>query len=141
MKTVTDVRPVPGRISELRENCSTAFSAHCCSRAESPYIPPAHFTSSTTMDPLNALLVEPEERENSLAICTIRDLNELEALRASWNSWPGTQESDIDFFSSMVRSRGNRCRPHVIVLARKLRPVAILIGLCECRKMPFKLDY
>ena len=67
----------------------------------------------------------PEARDNQLAFRTIRDLRELEALRVIWNSWRGTGDSDLDFFSSMVRSRGSRCRPHVIVLTRNTRPDAI----------------
>src|ERR1035437_314557 len=82
-----------------------------------------------------------EGGDNPLAFRTMRDLHELEALRAIWNSWPGTRDSDIDFFSSMVRSRGSWCRPHVIVLTRNARPDAILVGLQEHKKMPFKQDY
>jgi len=79
--------------------------------------------------------VEPEAKE--LALWTIRDLHELEALRAIWESWPGTRDSDLDFFSGVVRSRGRR--PHVIVLTWNARPDAILIGLRERRKLPFRL--
>jgi hypothetical protein len=71
----------------------------------------------------------------------IRDLHELEPLRAIWKSWPGTRDSDLDFFSSVVRSRGRGCRPHVIVLTRNATPDAILIGLREQKKTPFKLSY
>ena len=79
--------------------------------------------------------VEQEAKE--LALRTIRDLHELEALRAIWESWPGTRDSDLDFFSSVVRSRGRR--PHVIVLTWNARLDAILIGLRERRKLPFRL--
>jgi hypothetical protein len=85
--------------------------------------------------------VDPEARDNRLAFFTIRDLHALEALRAFWNFWPGTRDSDIDFFSSTVRSRGSHCRPHVIVLTRNERPDAILVGRRERKKMPFKLGY
>jgi hypothetical protein len=80
---------------------------------------------------------EPEARE--LAFQTIRDLHELEALRAIWKSWPGTRDSDLDFFSGVVRSRGRGCRPHVILLTRNTRPDAILVGLRERRKLPFRM--
>ena len=84
---------------------------------------------------------EIKPKEGPPAFRTIRDLHELEALRAIWKSWPGTRDSDPDFFSSMVRSRGSGCRPHVIVLTRNARPDAILIGLRERKKMPVKLGY
>jgi hypothetical protein len=88
-----------------------------------------------------SIRVVQEARDNPLAFRTIRDVHELEALRAIWNSWPGTRDSDLDFFSSMVRSRGSRSRPHVIVLTRNARPDAILIGLQEQKKIPCKLSY
>jgi hypothetical protein len=82
---------------------------------------------------------EPEARDNLLAFRTIRDLDELEPLRAIWKSWPGTRDSDLDFFSGVVRSRGRGCRPHVIVLSRNATPDAILIGLRERRKLLFRM--
>jgi hypothetical protein len=88
-----------------------------------------------------SLRMESEARDNQLAFRTIRDLHELETLRAKWKSWPGTRDSDLDLFSSTVRSRSSGCRPHVIVLIRNARPDAILVGLRERKKMPFKLGY
>jgi hypothetical protein len=82
--------------------------------------------------------VNPEAKE--LAVRTIRDLPELETLRAIWKSWTGNRDSDLDFFSSLVRSRGSGCRPHVIVITRNARPDAILIGLTEPRKLLFRLS-
>jgi hypothetical protein len=76
---------------------------------------------------------------NELAHRTVRDLHELETLRVLWNSWPGTRDSDIDFFSGVIRSHGPGCRPHVIVLTRNSIPNAILVGLCEPRKMRFRM--
>ena len=89
----------------------------------------------------NLLRMEPEAKDNPLEFRTIRDLYELEILRPIWKSWPGSRDSDLDVFSSMARSRGSRCRPDVVVLIRNARPGAILIGLRECKKMPFKLGY
>jgi len=84
----------------------------------------------------NSLRTKPDLKS---ALRTIRSMGELETLREIWKSWPGTRESDLDFFSSVVRSRGNDCRPHVIVLSRDERPDAILVGLSERTKIPVKL--
>jgi hypothetical protein len=81
--------------------------------------------------------MRPEAKE--LALRTICNLHELEALRAIWKSWPGTRDSDLDFFSGVVGSRGRGCRPHVIVLTRNARPDAMLIGRRERRKLPFRM--
>jgi Acetyltransferase (GNAT) domain len=77
--------------------------------------------------------------DDSLVLSTIRDLRELENIGAIWKSWPGGRDSDLDFFCSMVRSRGDSCRPHVILLTRNSQPDAMLIGLCERRKLRFRL--
>ena len=57
-------------------------------------------------------------RDDSLTLRTINDVRELESMRGIWERWPGSRDSDLDFFCSMVRSRGSNCRPHVIVLSR-----------------------
>ncbi len=85
--------------------------------------------------------IVPDVNIGSLKFQTIRDPRELENLRPIWKSWPGTRDSDLDVLSSAVRSRGNGCRPHVIVLARNARPDAILIGLSERKKIPVKLGH
>ena len=70
---------------------------------------------------------------------TICDLRELESIRELWMSWQKTRDSDIDFFSGLVRSKGAGCSPHVIVLLRDGRPDALLVGLRERRKVPIKI--
>jgi len=70
---------------------------------------------------------------------TIRDLSEIESLRDVWKSWTKTRDSDIDFFSGMVRSLGNGCKPHVIVLSRNAKREALLVGLNYHTKIPLRL--
>jgi hypothetical protein len=70
---------------------------------------------------------------------TIRDLREIEVLREDWKSWQTTRDSDLDFFRGIVRSRGDGCRPHVLVLSRNGRPDALLAGLRYRTKIPVKL--
>src|SRR4029077_13959452 len=70
---------------------------------------------------------------------TIRDLSEIESLRDVWKSWTKTRDSDIDFFSGMVRSLGNGCKPHVIVLSRNAKREDLLVGLNYHTKIPLRL--
>jgi Acetyltransferase (GNAT) domain len=81
------------------------------------------------------------QTDNRLAFHTIRDLQKVGTLREFWESSPGTRDSDFDFFSGLVGSRGQDCRPHVIVLTRNAAPDAMLIGLREHKKVPLKLGY
>jgi hypothetical protein len=81
----------------------------------------------------------PRMEDNSFTLQTIRDLREVEILREVWKSWQETQDSDLDYFSGMVRSRGDDCRPHVLVLRRNSRPEALLVGLNYRAKIPLKL--
>ena len=103
----------------------------------------AHLGSANDLGVFPPLLdtseVVSDAKIGPLKVRTIRDLHELENLRPIWKSWSGTRDSDLDFFSSAVRSRGSGCQPHVIVLARNARPDAILVGLCERKKIPVKL--
>lgn len=72
---------------------------------------------------------------NCFTVQTIRDLSKLESLREVWEPWQKTRDSDLDFFSGMIRSRGGGCRPHVIVLSRNSRPDALLVGFTERRRV------
>lgn len=76
----------------------------------------------------------------TLVLRTVCDADELEGLRSIWQCWPGTRDSNFDFFSNVVRSRPG-CQPHVIVLFRNARPDAILVGLRERRKLSYKLGW
>jgi hypothetical protein len=83
--------------------------------------------------------MEPQAEGNQFTLQTIRDLREVEGLREVWKSWQETRDSDLDLFSGVVRSRGDSCRPHVIVLTRNARPEALLVGLRDRTKIPFRL--
>lgn len=89
--------------------------------------------------PFRSALQEKAEAER-LVLRTICDAGELEALKLFWQNWPGTRDSDLEFFSSLVRSRSN-CQPYVIALLRDAKPDAILVGLRERRKLPYRLGW
>jgi hypothetical protein len=88
---------------------------------------------------LGRVETEAPTAQNQLTLQTIRDLREVENLREVWKYWQTTRDSDIDFFSGMVRSRGESCRPHVILLSRNARPDALLVGLRDRRRVPLRL--
>lgn len=83
--------------------------------------------------------MKPQTASNYFTLQTIRDLCELESLRGVWKSWQKTRDSDLDFFSGMVRSQGAGCKPHVIVLSRNSRPDALLVGFNYRKKVPLGL--
>ena len=77
---------------------------------------------------------------DTLVLRTICDPDELEAFRTIWQCWPGTRDSDLDFFANVVRSHPG-CHPHVIVLLRNAKPDAILVGLRERRNLSYRLGW
>src|ERR1700745_3167017 len=76
---------------------------------------------------------------NQITVQTIRDLNEIECVREVWKSLQKTRDSNVDFFSGIVRSRGNGCRPHVLVLRRNGEVEALLVGLRHRTKFPIRI--
>lgn len=84
-------------------------------------------------------IMESQISSNHFTLRTIRDLRELENLRDVWESWQKTRDSDLDFYSGMVRSRGEGCRPHVVVLSRNSKPDALLVGFIERKKVPLRV--
>ena len=80
-------------------------------------------------------------RKEPLTVRTLSDFPSLERFRAVWKSWPGSLDSDIDYFCGMLHSRGADCKPHVIMLSRYSEPEAILVGFREPRSVPVKLGY
>src|ERR1700676_2696757 len=83
--------------------------------------------------------MEPPTENNNFTIQTIRELPEIEKFRDVWKSWQQNRDSDLDFFSVMVRARSDSCRPYVVVLSRNAGPDAILVGLSDRTKIPIKL--
>jgi hypothetical protein len=88
---------------------------------------------------VNPMGMDPQSEGYRFTLQTIRDLREVEDLREVWKPWQKTRDSDLDFFSGIVRSQGENCRPHVIVLTRNARPDALLVGLRYRTKIPLRL--
>ena len=75
----------------------------------------------------------------SFTVQIVRNLQEVKSLRQVWQTWRKTRDSDLDFFTGIVQSRGNACTPHVLVLHRDGKPEALLVGLQDRRRIPVRL--
>jgi hypothetical protein len=79
------------------------------------------------------------EVENQITI--IRKIAEIEKLRQFWEKWQHYPNSDIDFFSSVIKSRKENVQPYVIVLGSIHEPIAIIIGRKETGFIDIKAGY
>lgn len=70
-----------------------------------------------------------------------RSVSEIEEIREVWSSWEGHRDSDIDFYLAFIESSPETVRPHVIVIYRKERPDAMLIGRLEQVRIELKIGY
>ncbi len=92
---------------------------------------PIHETSAPT----------PPGEGKEIDIRVARSLPEVEALREPWKAWPGHRDSDIDFYLMILQSYPEVVRPHVIALYRDGKPVAILVGRLERKRLSFGVGY
>ena len=78
---------------------------------------------------------------DNMKVEVIRTLEELQSVRQCWESLNSHPNSDIDFYSGVVKSGQQTCRPHVLVLRRGDYPEAILVGRAERTHIESKLGY
>jgi len=83
---------------------------------------------------------EADVNGDQFTVQTICDLTEVEYIREEWKTWQKTRDSNLDFFSGIVRSRGNGCRPHVLVMHRNGKPEALLAGLRYRTKFSIRIS-
>ena len=75
-------------------------------------------------------------------IRVLRTLDELEALRAMWSSVGlRTIDADIDYLRTVVESRAEVIRPHVVILERDGAIEGMLVGRLEERVLPARFGY
>ena len=73
-------------------------------------------------------------------------LEAVERLRSSWEALQSADRfpnvnSDIDRYISVVKSLGSQSSPHVIMLSREGRPVAMLLGRIEEQGVDVRIGY
>lgn len=65
----------------------------------------------------------------------------VEAIRPLWRSLQWHYNADIDFCLTLMRSRATIVRPHVVIVSRDDRPVALLAGRIEEGPLKCTLGY
>lgn len=85
----------------------------------------------------------PENRYQSEArqIRVIRSVREIEQIRPAWEAMQVHPNADIDFYLTVVFTRPDVLRPHIIVLESGGRPQAMLIGRIEKIPLECRLGY
>jgi Acetyltransferase (GNAT) domain len=79
--------------------------------------------------------------DGSLSVKVLQTPTEILEHRFLWNSWPGSRDSDLDFFLYIVSARPEVLCPYVLVAYRRDLPEAVLIGRLEQRRVPVKFGY
>jgi hypothetical protein len=82
-----------------------------------------------------------ERNHNQYSIRVARSLEEVEELRSIWEGWQWHPNADIDFYLTIVNSRKEILRPHVILLLSNNQPMAMMIGRMEEIRLDFKVGY
>lgn len=72
-------------------------------------------------------------------ITVLRNQQEVESIRNVWEGMQAHPNSDIDFYLSVIESRQNIIRPHVMLLKYHGLPITLLVGRIE--NYPFSLNY
>jgi hypothetical protein len=76
-----------------------------------------------------------------LSVTVLNSPAEIEKVRSLWTAWPGSRDSDIDFFSYIVGIRPEVLSPYVLLAERNGAPDAMLIGRLERRKASARFGY
>lgn len=79
--------------------------------------------------------------ETTFKATVLRTLAEVEQVRDIWTGMQWSPESDIDFFSFIVKSRPEILHPLVLVVWENDRPVALVAGRIEKGHFDIKAGY
>jgi hypothetical protein len=84
---------------------------------------------------------ETLESTSGVEVRIARSCAEVEEIRDIWAAWPSHRDSDVDFCLDFFWTQPEVVRPHVIVIYRDGRPVAMLVGRLERSRMTPKIGY
>lgn len=78
---------------------------------------------------------------NEFEIKVARSIEEVEEMRAIWEGLQHHPNADIDFYLTIIGSRKEVLRPHVILHSSKSGSNAMVIGRVEEKALDFKIGY
>lgn len=71
----------------------------------------------------------------------IRNIEDIEKIRFIWESMHNHPNSDIDHYLSLIHTRSNIIRPHVILITENGKPISLVVGRIENLPFDLKLGY
>jgi hypothetical protein len=79
--------------------------------------------------------------EAQISTKVVRSLEGLKEIAEAWRSWQRHPNSDLNFCLTIIRSRQEILRPHVIVVYKDEIPQAMLVGRLEEKKVAIQVGY
>ncbi len=71
----------------------------------------------------------------------IDNLGEIEEIRSAWNAWRGHRDADINVYETVLASRMDAAKPHIIVVERDGRPDALMVGMTTIATVSERIGY
>lgn len=71
----------------------------------------------------------------------VRDFEDLESLRPSWERFQAHPNTDIDFYKLIMKSRPEILRPHVVQVSENGVPIGLVVGRIERSAYHVRLGY
>ncbi len=79
--------------------------------------------------------------EDSYTIYTAKSVEEIEHIRDIWEEMQWHPNADIDFYLTIVNSRKEIIRPHVLLIKKNGKPDALVIGRIEDNRIRCNIGY
>lgn len=71
----------------------------------------------------------------------IDSLGQIEEIRSIWSAWRGHRDADVDVYETVLASRTDAAKPHIIVVERDGCPDALLVGMTATATVGERIGY
>ena len=78
---------------------------------------------------------------DNFEVSVVKTVEELNSLRTFWGKEQWHPNADLEYFATVLESRKEILRPHVVVLSREGRIVSILVGRVETKPFMTEIGY